>query len=112
ARMRNWSRLWNHYSTRVRSRPTDASVARINLEFFEGEAMKSSPRPPKAFEAFVQRYPEIGAAWDRIGEAGKKGPLDEKTMRLVKFATSLGAFREGAGPPRLPKHPPQGIPPP
>ncbi len=58
--------------------------------------MKSSPRPPKAYEAFLKRYPEIGEAWDRIGEAGKKGPLDEKSMRLVKLATSIGALREGA----------------
>jgi alkylhydroperoxidase/carboxymuconolactone decarboxylase family protein YurZ len=58
--------------------------------------MKSGPKPPKAYEAFLKRYPEIGEAWDRLGEAGGKGPLDPKSARLVKLAASIGALREGA----------------
>ena len=35
-------------------------------------------------------------AWEAMGEAGKKGPLDEKTARLIKLAVAIGALREGA----------------
>jgi len=58
--------------------------------------MKSTPKPPKAYEAFVKRYPKIGQAWELIAEAGKQGPLDERIGRLVKLAVAIGALREGA----------------
>jgi alkylhydroperoxidase/carboxymuconolactone decarboxylase family protein YurZ len=56
--------------------------------------MKVTPKPPKAYEAFVKRYPKMGQAWECIAEAGNDGPLDEKTVRLV--AVAIGALREGA----------------
>ena len=58
--------------------------------------MDKLPQPPATFQEFVRRYPEIGRAWDVLGDAGKKGPLDAKTQRLVKLAISFGALREGA----------------
>jgi alkylhydroperoxidase/carboxymuconolactone decarboxylase family protein YurZ len=58
--------------------------------------MKANPKPPKAYETFVKRYPKIGQAWECIAKAGKEGPLDEKTIRLVKLAIAIGALREGA----------------
>jgi alkylhydroperoxidase/carboxymuconolactone decarboxylase family protein YurZ len=58
--------------------------------------MRPGPRPPKTYEAFVKRYPKMAQAWERIAEAGSEGPLDEKTIRLVKLAVSIGALREGA----------------
>jgi len=58
--------------------------------------MKSSPQPPKTYEKFRQRYPKLGAAWEMIGEAGRDGPLDAKTARLIKLAVAIGAMREGA----------------
>ena len=54
------------------------------------------PKPPKTYENFIRRYPKLGKAWDQIGQAGKEGPLDEKTARLVKLAIAVGAMREGA----------------
>ncbi len=45
---------------------------------------------------FVARYPKLGQAWELAAEAGKEGPLDPKTVRLVKLAIALGARREGA----------------
>jgi alkylhydroperoxidase/carboxymuconolactone decarboxylase family protein YurZ len=54
------------------------------------------PKPPKAYEQFLKRYPKIEEAWERISEIGKDGPLDERTMRLVKLAVAIGALREGA----------------
>lgn len=58
--------------------------------------MTSAPEPPKAYQAFVKRYPQLGQAWELSAEAGEDGPLDEKTVRLVKLAIAIGAFREGA----------------
>jgi alkylhydroperoxidase/carboxymuconolactone decarboxylase family protein YurZ len=58
--------------------------------------MKNEPKPPQAYETFVKRYPKIGQAWECIAEAGKEGPLDKKTSRLLKLAIAIGALREGA----------------
>jgi alkylhydroperoxidase/carboxymuconolactone decarboxylase family protein YurZ len=58
--------------------------------------MKGMPKPPKTYEAFVQRYPRIGRAWEELAQAGKDGPLDAKSARLVKLALAIGALREGA----------------
>lgn len=55
-----------------------------------------SPKPPQAYQQFVQRYPKLGAAWDLIGQAGDEGPLDERTCRLVKLGIAMGAQRTGA----------------
>lgn len=58
--------------------------------------MPSTPEPPKTYRAFVKRYPKLGAAWETISEAGKEGPLDERTARLIKLGIAIGALREGA----------------
>ena len=57
---------------------------------------KSSPKPPKAYQEFIKKFPELGQAWELIGQAGRKGPLDERTARLIKLAVAMGAMREGA----------------
>ncbi len=57
---------------------------------------KATPKPPETYQAFVKRYPKIGGAWEALAEAGKEGPLDDKTVRLVKLALTVGALREGA----------------
>jgi 4-carboxymuconolactone decarboxylase len=58
--------------------------------------MSTVPKPPAAYEHFVNRYPKIGQAWELIAQAGREGPLDEKTARLAKLAIAIGAMREGA----------------
>ncbi len=58
--------------------------------------MSSAPRPPKAFQSFVERYPKLSHAWELAAEEGNLGPLDPKTIRLVKLAIAIGALREGA----------------
>jgi alkylhydroperoxidase/carboxymuconolactone decarboxylase family protein YurZ len=58
--------------------------------------MGSVPIPPKTYQDFVQRYPEIGQAWETIAQAGQKGPLDARTARLLKLAVAIGALRQGA----------------
>jgi alkylhydroperoxidase/carboxymuconolactone decarboxylase family protein YurZ len=55
-----------------------------------------SPKPPETYEAFVQRYPRVARAWEELAEAGRDGPLDARTARLLKLALAIGALREGA----------------
>jgi alkylhydroperoxidase/carboxymuconolactone decarboxylase family protein YurZ len=54
------------------------------------------PQPPATHSAFIKRYPELGQAWESIAAAGKQGPLDTHTARLVKLGIAIGAMREGA----------------
>ncbi|GIV01831.1 MAG: carboxymuconolactone decarboxylase family protein [Armatimonadetes bacterium] len=52
---------------------------------------------PKRYTAFLEKYPEIGNAYHSLGEAvSKAGPLDAKTVALVKLGLSIGAKMEGA----------------
>jgi 4-carboxymuconolactone decarboxylase len=54
------------------------------------------PPPPPTFQAFSKRFPDVARAWDLLGEAGRNGPLVEKTQRLVKLAIAIGVRSEGA----------------
>lgn len=58
--------------------------------------MLGTPKPPKGYEEFVARYPALGKAWDAVNAAGSEGPLDAKTIRLIKIGIAMGALREGA----------------
>jgi 4-carboxymuconolactone decarboxylase len=58
--------------------------------------MHQVPEPPETYKDFVARYPKLAEAWKLINEAGKAGPLDERTKRLVKLGIAIGAMREGA----------------
>ena len=58
--------------------------------------MSNLPNPPPTHEEFVARYPELREAWEKIHAAGDEGPLDAKTVRLLRLATAIGAMREGA----------------
>lgn len=58
--------------------------------------MPKLDKPPKAYAAFIKRFPRLGEAWQLVGAAGKEGPLDAKSARLVKLGISIGAMREGA----------------
>ncbi len=58
--------------------------------------MSDLPKPPDTHDAFTSTFPELGQAWEMIGQAGRKGPLDARTARLVKLAVAVGAQQEGA----------------
>ena len=58
--------------------------------------MSDLPKPPEPHHKFTGAFPELGKAWEIIGGAGKQGPLNEKTARLVKLAVAIGAQQEGA----------------
>jgi len=58
--------------------------------------MKLSPDSTMKYRDFIKRYPRLGDAWAAIHEEESQGPLDPRTVRLVKLAVAMGAFREGA----------------
>ena len=58
--------------------------------------MPETPKPPRGYEEFVTRYPGLGQAWDAVNAAGSEGPLDAKSVRLIKIGIAMGAMREGA----------------
>lgn len=58
--------------------------------------MSDLPKPPQTHYEFTEAFPELAHAWETIAAAGGKGPLDERTARLVKLAVAVGAQQEGA----------------
>jgi 4-carboxymuconolactone decarboxylase len=58
--------------------------------------MSAKSEPPAKYQEFIGRFPKLGQAWGLCAEAGKEGPLSERTVRLVKLGMSMAALREGA----------------
>lgn len=58
------------------------------------------PQPeklPGVYQQFVARYPKLGDAHQQIGKAVQGcGPLDRKTLELIKIGISVGAGLETA----------------
>lgn len=54
-------------------------------------------KPPAVFTKFMEEFPEVGEAYNALGKAVREaGPLDEKTIALIKLAIAVGARLEGA----------------
>ncbi len=52
---------------------------------------------PDAYTSFRSTFPDVADALGGLGAAvDRSGPLDPKTMRLVKLALAIGAGAEGA----------------
>ena len=52
---------------------------------------------PQAFRAFSARFPALGKAHEEIGKAVEAtGPLDAKTLALIKVGICVGARLESA----------------
>jgi 4-carboxymuconolactone decarboxylase len=61
------------------------------------KSVRAAPKPPKTYDDFVARFPDLSRAWDAMGAAARaSGPLDDRTGRLVKLAIAIGAQRIGA----------------
>ena len=58
--------------------------------------MASLAAPPKAYSAFITRFPKLAEAWQLLRQAGESGPLDQRSVHLVKLAVAIGSMREGA----------------
>ncbi|MCG9128223.1 carboxymuconolactone decarboxylase family protein [Candidatus Poribacteria bacterium] len=52
---------------------------------------------PDFLQGVIEEYPDVWKAYQDLGEAcGTAGPLEAKTVRLVKLALAIGAKSEGA----------------
>lgn len=52
---------------------------------------------PRTYRAFTDRFPELARAHEAAGRAGDAaGPLDRKTVELIKLGLCLGAGLESA----------------
>ena len=52
---------------------------------------------PRTFTRFIERFPDIAASHAAIGKAGDAaGPLDRKTIELIKMGICVGAGLESA----------------
>ena len=58
--------------------------------------MPEMPPPPSAYTRFTARFQDLEKAWEHMAKAGRAGPLDAQSQRLVKLAIAIGALREGA----------------
>ena len=55
------------------------------------------PYLPDNYRRFVERYPSVHDAHQRLAEACyDAGPMEERTARLVKLGIAIGAEAEGA----------------
>lgn len=58
---------------------------------------KPVEKTPGVFKQFITRFPELGEAHEAIARAVESyGPLDGKTMELIKIGLSVGAGLESA----------------
>lgn len=52
---------------------------------------------PSTFKAFIAKYPTLGEAHEQVAKAvDEAGPLDAKTLALVKIGICIGAGLESA----------------
>jgi AhpD family alkylhydroperoxidase len=52
---------------------------------------------PETYRRFTDRFPDLAAAHEAVGKAGDAaGPLDRKTVELVKLGVCVGAGLESA----------------
>lgn len=57
----------------------------------------ASTRVPGTYKEFVKRYPELGRAHEGIAKAVEEaGPLDPRTLALIKVGICIGAGLESA----------------
>jgi 4-carboxymuconolactone decarboxylase len=53
--------------------------------------------PPDTYTRFIERHREVGEAYQELGRVvAEGGPLDRKTVQLVRLGMSIGAQHEGA----------------
>jgi 4-carboxymuconolactone decarboxylase len=62
-----------------------------------GKKARSAGRVPATFKQFVARYPALGQAHEQVARAvDGAGPLDPKTLALIKIGICIGAGLESA----------------
>jgi 4-carboxymuconolactone decarboxylase len=58
---------------------------------------KTSSKVPQTFKSFITKFPELGEAHEMVASAVERaGPLDAKTLALVKIGICIGGGLESA----------------
>ncbi len=61
------------------------------------ETPQRPDRVPGFFAAFSEKYPDVAESYNSLARSVEAaGPLDERTLRLIKLGIALGARSEGA----------------
>ncbi|MGA2065544.1 MAG: carboxymuconolactone decarboxylase family protein [Thermoguttaceae bacterium] len=61
------------------------------------KAPPANPTLPPTFQAFVNKFPALGEAHERVGKVvDAAGPLDRKTCELIKAGICVGGGLESA----------------
>lgn len=72
-------------------------MARRTTASTKPAAPTASTKVPKTFKTFITKYPALGKAHEMVATAVEKaGPLDAKTLALVKIGICIGAGLESA----------------
>jgi alkylhydroperoxidase/carboxymuconolactone decarboxylase family protein YurZ len=54
-------------------------------------------KPPRRYSTFLKTHKDVGKAYQMLGEAATEaGPLDKKSIALIKLGISVGMRHEGA----------------
>lgn len=66
--------------------PCKKNDANGNQKFMK---KKSLPKPPRFYEEFTEKYPQVAAKYEALGNAvHDTGPLSERDRALIKLAIS------------------------
>ena len=68
----------------------------MSLGVREREAAIVGTKIPKTYQKFIERFPELGNAWESLRTAESGGPLADRDIRLIKLGAACGSMREGA----------------
>lgn len=80
-------------NTRMQNTPRSRQAAVGTTKSPRGRA----PALPGTFKEFIARFPELGRAHESVARAVEEaGPLDAKSLALVKIGICLGAGLESA----------------
>lgn len=63
----------------------------------KGDGSTPTSKVPGTYKAFIAKFPDLGAAHEKVAKAAERaGPLDAKTLALVKVGICIGAGLESA----------------
>lgn len=63
----------------------------------KGEGSTPTAKVPGTYKAFIAKFPDLGAAHEKVAKAAERaGPLDAKTLALIKVGICIGAGLESA----------------
>ncbi len=53
-------------------------------------------KPPERYQKIREKFPDLLSAYEKLGAASHKGPVEHKYVHLIKLAASAAIKSEGA----------------